>query len=121
DAKAEWENLKSIVMINSTRYLKGIETAETKYFLTSLEPNAQKSLAVSRAHWGIENSLNWVLDVIFKEDERIIWNKNIAQNEATIRRIALNLIKLYQPTHPFNTKSEKVALKTLRKGLFGND
>lgn len=121
EEKREWKGLKSIVMIVSTRFVGGKESIEKRYFITSLDPNAQKSLAVSRAHWGIENSLNWVLDVIFKEDARIIWNKNIAQNESLIRRVGLNLVKLYQSIHPANKKSEKIALKTLRKSLIGDD
>lgn len=121
NGKREWEKLKSIVMIISTRFVGSKESIERRYFITSLEPNAQKNLAVSRAHWGIENNLNWVLDVIFKEDTRIIWNKNIAQNESTIRRIGLNLVKSYQSIHPANKKSEKIALKTLRKGLVADD
>lgn len=119
--KNEWQELKSIVMIVATRFIADRESVEKRYFITSLNPNAQKSLAVSRAHWGIENSLNWVLDVIFKEDARIIWNKNIAQNEAIIRRVGLNLAKRYQSIHPANKKFEKIAIKTLRKSLIGDD
>jgi len=119
--KFEWSNLKSIVAIISTRSIKGITSVETRYFLTSLEPNARNNLFVSRAHWGIENSLNWVLDVIFKEDARIVWNKNVAQNEALIRRIALNLVKKYQAIHPFNRGSRKVAIKTIRKLLWDDE
>jgi len=119
--KSAWTNFNTITMIKSTRIIKEKETSETRFFISSLTPNAQKHLAVSRAHWGIENSLNWVLDVIFQEDSRIIWNKNVAQNESIIRRMALNLVKKYQAIHPFNKKSEKVALKTIRKMSFIDD
>lgn len=119
--KSDWPKIQSIVMIESTRFVSGKESTEKRYFITSLPSNAQKALAVSRSHWGIENSLNWVLDVIFKEDNRIIWDRNIAQNEATIRRIGLNLIKKYQAIHPANKKYEKIAIKTLRKSLIGDD
>lgn len=119
--KSAWLMLKSIVMIEATRYIGDKKSVEKRYFITSLTPNAQKALVVSRAHWGIENSLNWVLDVVFKEDNRIIWNKNIAQNEALIRRVGLNLAKRYQAIHPANKKHEKIAIKTLRKSLIGDD
>jgi len=72
---------------------KGIETIEKRFFIASLDADAGKILLASRAHWGIENSLHWVLDVVFSEDDRIIWNNNIAQNESIVRRIALNLLK----------------------------
>lgn len=118
---SEWSGLKSLTMIKSTRIIKDKETTELRFFISSLQSDAKKNLTVSRAHWGIENSLNWVLDVIFQEDSRIIWNKNVAQNESIIRRIALNLIKKYQAIHPFNKKYEKVALKTIRKFAIMND
>lgn len=69
----------------------------------------------------MENSLNLVLDIIFQEDKHIIWNKKVAQNEALIRQIGLNLVKCYQSVHPLNKRTEKVALKTLRKSLVGDD
>jgi hypothetical protein len=66
--------------------------------------------------------LHWVLDVIFGEDDRIIWNKNIAQNESIIRRIALNLLKKYRLIIPTKSaRSEKIAIKTLRKVMVLDD
>jgi len=46
-----------------------------------------------RGHWGVENALHWTLDVTFREDQSRARAKNAAQNLATLRRIALNLIK----------------------------
>jgi predicted transposase YbfD/YdcC len=116
EGRNEWKKLASIVMIESKRIIKDQESIERRYFITSMPPDARKCLSVSRAHWGIENSLNWVLDVIFNEDDRIIWNDNIAQNESLIRRMGLNLLKQYQIGH-----APKVALKTLRKGFIVDD
>lgn len=112
EARKEWKKLASIVMIESKRIIKDHESIERRYFITSMPPEAKKCLSVSRAHWGIENSLNWVLDVIFNEDDRIIWDGNIAQNESLIRRIGLNLLKQYQTAH-----APKVALKNTPKRL----
>ena len=78
-------------------------------------------LAGVRAHWGIENNLHWVLDVIFHEDQRIIWNQNIAQNESIIMKIALNLLKQYQTIRQLSNGKAKVAIKTLRKLLLTDD
>jgi predicted transposase YbfD/YdcC len=120
--KADWKCLKSIVMIIAERTVKGKLTVEKRFFISSAKPDPLKLLCATRAHWGIENSLHWVLDVIFGEDDRIIWNQNIAQNESIIRRIALNLLKKYRLLMPTKSaRSEKIALKTLRKVLPHDD
>jgi len=122
DQKSAWKDLRSIVMIVSKRKIKGIETIEKRFFIASLDADAGKILLASRAHWGIENSLHWVLDVVFSEDDRIIWNNNIAQNESIVRRIALNLLKKYRLTRPTKSvNSEKIAIKTLRKVMILDD
>jgi predicted transposase YbfD/YdcC len=120
--KSSWKNLKSLVMVVSKRWISGKETIEQRFFITSLEADPVKILAATRAHWGIENSLHWVLDVIFGEDSRIIWDHNIAHNESIIRRLALNLLKQYRLTLPTKSaKSEKIAIKTLRKIMIIDD
>lgn len=120
--KSSWKDLKSIVMIVSKRWINGKETIQQRFFITSLDTDPVKILAATRAHWGIENSLHWVLDVIFGEDDRIIWNHNIAHNESIIRRVALNLLRRYRLTLPTKSaKSEKIAIKTLRKIMIIDD
>jgi predicted transposase YbfD/YdcC len=120
--KSNWEGLKSIAMVVSKRVIRKKETIEKRFFITSLAPDPLKILCATRSHWGIENSLHWVLDVIFGEDDRIIWNKNIAQNESIIRRIALNLLKKYRLIIPTKSaRSEKIAIKTLRKVIALDD
>lgn len=115
DKKEQWIDLKALVMIESKRTIKGKTTTEKRLFITSSSANPDALLAASRAHWGIE-STHWILDVIFHEDSRVIWNRNLARNEATIRRIALNFVKKYRQIFPRRSeKSEKIAIKTLRK------
>ncbi len=58
-----------------------------------LEASALKTEHEVRVHWGIENSLYWVLDVAFNEDKSLKTNTNAVQNFSTINRIALNLLK----------------------------
>ena len=59
-----WPGLKSITMIVSTREVMGqVPTKETRYYLSSLPADAEKIEAAVRSHWGIENSLHWILDV----------------------------------------------------------
>ncbi len=120
--KGRWKDLSGIIMVVAKRCIKGKETIEKRFYITSEKPNATRMLSATRAHWGIENSVHWVLDVIFGEDDRIIWNKNIAQNEAIIRRIALNLLKKYRLSIPRKSeRSERIAIKTLRKIMPMND
>ena len=90
---AEWPGLQTIVRIRSERRLKRKTEVKTRYFITSLANDARQILAAKRAHWGIENSLHWVLDVAFREDDSRVRQGNADQNLAILRQIALNLLK----------------------------
>lgn len=90
---ADWPGLQTIVMIRSERSLKRKTSIETHYFITSLTNDARQILAAKRAHWGIENSLHWVLDVAFREDDSRVRQGNADQNLAILRHMALNLLK----------------------------
>ncbi len=91
--KPLWKNLTSIGMVESLRKVKGKTSIERRYFLSSLPLNAQRFAKAVRGHWGIENALHWSLDVTFREDDSRARTKNAAQNVASLRRIAINLIK----------------------------
>jgi predicted transposase YbfD/YdcC len=66
---------------------------KVSFFITSLANNARHILATKRSHWGIENSLHWILDVAFREDESRVRQGNAAENLAMLRHMALNLLK----------------------------
>jgi predicted transposase YbfD/YdcC len=122
DNKSDWAGFKSIAMVTAQRIIKGVTTSEIRYYITSVEPNSERILVATRTHWGIENSLHYILDVIFGEDKRILWNKNIAHNESIIRKVALNLLKMYKYLFPPTLhKKEKVSIKALRKFLSYDD
>jgi len=89
----EWEKVHSIAMILSERRIGKQTTLQARYFISSLEPKAAKILASVRSHWGVENQLHWVLDVVFDEDHCRIRKDHAPQNFAVIRQIALNLLK----------------------------
>ena len=70
-----------------------IVVARKRFYITSLPPNAEKLLAAIRAHWTIENTLRWSLDVTFREDMSRTRKDHAVLNLATIRRAAFNLLK----------------------------
>lgn len=90
---SQWEGLKSIVMVTSERHLPDRTTTQTRYYITSLPNNAAQILQSVRSHWGIENSLHWVLDVAMGEDDSRIRKDNAPTNMNMLRHIALNLLK----------------------------
>ncbi|MEH2003576.1 MAG: ISAs1 family transposase [Nostoc sp.] len=92
DPDSVWAKLNSIGMVESVRELDGKTTVETRYFISSLEDNAQKFANSIRSHWGIENSLHWILDVALNEDDCRIRKENAPQNFAVLRHIAVNLL-----------------------------
>jgi predicted transposase YbfD/YdcC len=88
-----WKNLKSITQVISERTLNDKTTQETRYFISSLSPNAKKIGGAIRAHWGVENSCHWVLDVTFNEDQARARMGYSAENLSLLRKSALNLLK----------------------------
>lgn len=105
----KWPDLKSLIMIKSRREFKdGLtkDTADTRFYIASIAPNAEKTLTAVRQHWGIENKLHWTLDMTFREDESRIRTEASAENFAIMRHIALNLIK--------NDTSRKASMKRKR-------
>ena len=89
----QWKNLASIGMVEAQRSVNGKTSVETRFYISSLPGDAKVLLAAIRGHWGIENSLHWVLDISFREDESRVRTGNAAENLALIRHMALNLLK----------------------------
>lgn len=93
EERKKWENLKTIVRIDSERK-DGDQTGyDTRYFITSLNDDPEHILNVVRSHWGVENCLHWVLDVAFREDECRVRKGNAAENFSILRNIATNLLR----------------------------
>lgn len=88
-----WAGLKSIAMVINERRLNDESTTETRYYISSLDSNAELILKTARSHWQIENSLHWVLDVALREDDSRVRKGSGAQNFALLRKIALNLLR----------------------------
>jgi len=89
-----WPGLKAIGKVVRTRETGTQTSIETAYYLLSTALSAARFGEVARAHWGVENSLHWVLDVTMNEDQARNCKDHGPQNIALLRRLALNLAKL---------------------------
>ena len=89
----DWPGLRSVVKVECRRETESGATVQARYYISSLEASSHRQLAAVRAHWSIENSLHWSLDVTFREDQSRIRKDNAPQNMATLRQISHNLLK----------------------------
>jgi predicted transposase YbfD/YdcC len=104
---ADWKKLHSIVRINAERHIKGKSSQETRYYICSRAASAAELLQAVRAHWGIENRVHWILDVVFDEDGSRARSGYAQQNLAAMRRLAINMLN--------EEKSSKHSLKGKRQ------
>lgn len=89
-----YPHLASIISVKSRRFLEDKWSQETRYFISSVKHNdAEKHAHYVRAHWGVENSLHWTLDMAFDEDSCRMRKGHSDQNMAILRHISLNLLK----------------------------
>jgi predicted transposase YbfD/YdcC len=91
--QGKWEGLGSVGMVESLREIGGKVTRERRYYLSSLKLEVATFARAVRGHWGVENKLHWVMDVCFNEDQSRAREGYAAENLATLRRLALNLLK----------------------------
>ena len=89
----DWPGLKAVVMVESTREIAGKIEQETRFYITSLVLLAHLLGPIIRSHWAIENSLHWVMDMIFRDDECRVRTDHAPANFATIKHMAHNLIR----------------------------
>jgi predicted transposase YbfD/YdcC len=95
EQQQQWKGLQSLIRIQAERYIKATQETqqETRYYISSLKIDATPFNQNIRDHWKVENSLHWVLDVAFHEDQSQKRAGYAAQNFSVINRIALNLLK----------------------------
>lgn len=89
----KWEGLRSVGMVESIREIEGKATLERRYYLSSLPLDVNTFARAVRSHWGVENKVHWVMDVCFGEDQSRARTGYAAENLATLRRLALNMLK----------------------------
>jgi len=101
-----WPGLKAVVMVESSREVSGKIERETRLYITSLVMIAALLGPVVRSHWAIENSLHWVMDMIFRDDECRVRTDHAPANFTTIKHMAHNLLR---------TATSKDSLRLRRK------
>jgi predicted transposase YbfD/YdcC len=94
-----WPGLNGVVMVESIREMSGAGTGapkiehDTRFYITSLVRPAQLLGPIARSHWAVENSLHWVLDMTFRDDECRVRTQHAPANFTTVKHIAHNLIR----------------------------
>jgi predicted transposase YbfD/YdcC len=101
-----WKGLTAICMVLCHRMVEGVESIDLRYYIGSFAGTADEYLGAIRGHWGIENSLHWILDVVFREDDSRHHAGHSGENLALLRRLAISLLK--------QEKLSNASLKTKR-------
>jgi predicted transposase YbfD/YdcC len=89
----DWPGLNAIAMVESTREANGVIEKDTRFYITSLVMLAHLLGPVIRSHWAIENSLHWVMDMTFRDDECRVRTNHAPANFTTIKHMAHNLLR----------------------------
>jgi len=105
-----WRDLTSVALIEAHRTVNGKTSSAQRYYLLNQAPDAATVNDLVRGHWGIENRLHWVLDVIFGEDASRIRSGDAPQNMGVVRHIALNLLRQEPSKGSIKTKRLRAAL-----------
>ena len=105
DEDQEWKGLSSFVKV--CYETDRVDKVESRYYISSMRAKASKLLGAVRGHWGIENSLHWVLDMAFDEDHCRVRTGHADRNLAVVRHMALNMLK--------QEKTAKVGIKARSK------
>jgi predicted transposase YbfD/YdcC len=94
-SRAAWVGLCTLVLVLRvvTCQVSGAETVEMHHYISSLRPSARRLARAIRGHWGIENGLHWVLDVVFREDARRLYDRTAAENVGLLNRLATSLLR----------------------------
>ena len=89
-----WKNLTSVVRIVAeiTDKKSGVTTHNTRYYISSIQPDAELINHSIRSHWGVENKLHWTFDVVMKEDNQLGRKDNLPENLNIIKKIGIGLL-----------------------------
>jgi predicted transposase YbfD/YdcC len=87
-------DLRAIAMVEAEVERGGAVTVARRFYLCSAALSPARLAQAVRGHWGIENRLHWVLDVIFREDQSRLRTGHGAHNMAVVRHFAINAVRL---------------------------
>ncbi len=93
NSQGKWPGLQSVAKVTGERRVGEEVSIENRYYISSLPGDAKQLLWAARQHWGIENCVHWVLDIAFREDESRVRKGHGPENLATMRHMALNLLR----------------------------
>ena len=105
-----WPGLKTIAMVKCERTSKRKTSSDVRLYISSLPGNAELICKSARMHWGIENKLHWVLDVVFNEDKCQIRKDNAPELMSILRKWALNLHNKTKGATSFKRAQAKCAM-----------
>ena len=105
-----WDGLQSVIKVTATveEKLSGKKSEETRWYISSLPLNAQQALDATRSHWQVE-SMHWMLDMTFREDESRIRRGTGALAFNVLRKIALSLFKQDTSKNISMVRKKKIA------------
>jgi predicted transposase YbfD/YdcC len=89
----DWPGLQAVVIVESMREIGDRIERETRFYITSLVLLANLLGPIVRSHWSVENSLHWVMDMLFRDDECRIRTDHAPANFTTLKHMAHNLIR----------------------------
>jgi predicted transposase YbfD/YdcC len=105
----DWPGLQGVVMVQSTRQLEARTEQETRFYITSLTLPAHQIGPMVRQHWAVENSLHWVLDMVFRDDECRVRTQHAPANFTTLKHMALNLLRRTASKHSIRARRKAAA------------
>jgi predicted transposase YbfD/YdcC len=108
-ARALLPGLKAFGRLEAQRSVSGKTETDTRYIALSRKLSAEKLAEVVRAHWDIENGLNWTLDVVFDEDAARTRKDYAPENLAVIRRLAQNILRMHPSDEPISRKMRRAS------------
>ena len=106
----QWPGLKAVGMIEAVRELNGRTERSVRYFIMSRELAPERLLELVRSHWGIENRLHWVLDVVMDEDRMRNRTGSGPECLAAIRRLAPDIVRLKDDKESLKGRMEMASM-----------